>query len=208
MDKKNPFIESQMDEGLEEALILALQLSVNGDSDINLIIGLFTARDAQQIIRVPLSITGAADSWVWFEDPKGVYSVRSGVGLSSGLLICNCAYCLLGWLVIFNCFASNRSSLCSGIAFIIVLLFCILLYNQRACLHSKHEQITASRIDLGSLFSSVDQITSMQACYKSQITSLLDLSVVHGLMPEPLDWITCMQGVLTSLQVHGSLMES
>lgn len=38
----------------------------------------FNERDANKILQIPLSFEERDDSWMWLEDEKGVYSVKSG----------------------------------------------------------------------------------------------------------------------------------
>lgn len=63
---------------LQHEHVCSLRLSETGSWDLDLLKDLFTVRDQQQILSIPLSLRICEDKWIWANDAKGCYTVKSG----------------------------------------------------------------------------------------------------------------------------------
>lgn len=70
-----PYVESKPLQGMKDLTVADLKEGANWD--FNLLNGLFTERDRNLILRIPLSLRSAADKWVWTHERKGEYTVKS-----------------------------------------------------------------------------------------------------------------------------------
>ncbi|XP_073153866.1 uncharacterized protein [Henckelia pumila] len=74
----NPYIESEGPSELRMATVSSLRLYENGGWNIPLIRNLFNVRDQLLILSIPLSRHARVDRWIWGDDKRGCYTVKSG----------------------------------------------------------------------------------------------------------------------------------
>ncbi|XP_073121019.1 uncharacterized protein [Henckelia pumila] len=77
-DKINPFISSGGHPDLINLTVGSLRVAENGAWDLDIVRDLFSERDQQLIISLPLSHHERDDKWMWEEEKLGEYSVKSG----------------------------------------------------------------------------------------------------------------------------------
>ncbi|XP_031091035.1 uncharacterized protein LOC115996030 [Ipomoea triloba] len=82
-DDPSPMIYSVMPEQLNGLLVSGLVDTVSGECDVAILNDIFTQEDVSRILRVPLS-PSYEDSWYWFGDPIGTYSVKNGYKTITG----------------------------------------------------------------------------------------------------------------------------
>lgn len=70
-------ISTQVYPGLEETKVCNLMTSDRREWDIDIRRDLFNNEDIQHILKIPLSITRGEDTWLWLDDTKGTYTVKS-----------------------------------------------------------------------------------------------------------------------------------
>ncbi|KAL8107899.1 hypothetical protein AgCh_024343 [Apium graveolens] len=76
-DRENGYITSEMPSELEDATVLSLMVTNERKWDEEILTDLFNDRDVQFIKNIPLSDIDRRDSWMWFFDGKGEFSVKS-----------------------------------------------------------------------------------------------------------------------------------
>lgn len=67
--------------GLQEATVSSLFKPGTKEWDQQLLNDIFNEEDARHIVQIPLSMDREQDSWLWIEDEKGKYTVKSGYRL-------------------------------------------------------------------------------------------------------------------------------
>lgn len=82
-DLDNPRISSTIMPGLEHANVSSLLKTDDREWDQDIIRDIFNENDANRILRIPLSYMESDDSWIWLEDDKGKYTVKSAYRLLS-----------------------------------------------------------------------------------------------------------------------------
>lgn len=74
-------------QGLEEAKVSNLFRTGLNEWDYDLLRDIFNQEDVERIIKIPVAhTTQGVDKWIWLEDVKGQYTVKSGYRLLSSLL--------------------------------------------------------------------------------------------------------------------------
>lgn len=76
-DLNNPFIETNCSPVLAQAIVNSLRITPDDSWDIDLIKDLFSERDQNLILSIPLSGRTCDDVWMWVDDNKGLYTVKS-----------------------------------------------------------------------------------------------------------------------------------
>ena len=71
-------METQVCTGLEQVKVKSLKNMEGRNWDYDLLDDLFNERDKQLILQIPLSLEDREDGWLWMEEKKGFYSVKSG----------------------------------------------------------------------------------------------------------------------------------
>lgn len=80
-DDLNPFIETRIQPELVLASVYSLRCLENGSWDLYILKDLFSARDRCLIQSIPLSNYENDHKWMWSEEQKGAYTVKSGYQL-------------------------------------------------------------------------------------------------------------------------------
>lgn len=65
-------------QGLEGAKVNSLLRMNSKEWDFNMVRDIFNQDDARKILKIPLSYSDQEDKWMWIEDGKGEYTVKSG----------------------------------------------------------------------------------------------------------------------------------
>lgn len=76
-NRVNGYITSEMPSELEDATVMSLMVTNERKWDEEILTDLFNDRDVQFIKNIPLSDIDRRDSWMWFFDGKGEFSVKS-----------------------------------------------------------------------------------------------------------------------------------
>lgn len=77
----NHFISTDLSPELHQETVSSLRLSETGAWDVNFLKELFTNREQQQILSIPLSLRICDDMLIWVDDSRGFYTVKSGYNL-------------------------------------------------------------------------------------------------------------------------------
>ena len=77
-DDSNPYIESPVCCGLENAYVNSLRRTGISLWDEDILSDLFNERDKSLIMQIPVSNGIKPDGWYWFGDRKGEYNVKNG----------------------------------------------------------------------------------------------------------------------------------
>ncbi|XP_019150943.1 PREDICTED: uncharacterized protein LOC109147742 [Ipomoea nil] len=73
----NPFITTALTEEVALASVASLLNNQGTGWDVNKVTNLFNARDVSMIMNIPVSLRKPSDSWYWYWDQKGAYTVKS-----------------------------------------------------------------------------------------------------------------------------------
>lgn len=65
-------------QGLEGAKVDSLLRMNSKEWDFDLVRDIFNENDARRILKIPLPYSNQEDKWMWIEDSKGEYTVKSG----------------------------------------------------------------------------------------------------------------------------------
>lgn len=71
-------VSTDMVQGWEDAKVNSLLKVNTNEWDADLVRSIFNHEDARRILSIPLSFSRQEDKWMWVEDGKGVYTVKSG----------------------------------------------------------------------------------------------------------------------------------
>ncbi|XP_031092290.1 uncharacterized protein LOC115996984 [Ipomoea triloba] len=76
-DDPSPMIQTTMPAGLNGSLVSGLIDEGSGMWDHTILTDIFLPNDVNRILKIPIS-PGYEDSWFWYGDPRGCYSVKNG----------------------------------------------------------------------------------------------------------------------------------
>nr|GLL27129.1 uncharacterized protein LOC109170919 [Ipomoea trifida] len=91
----NPYICSPLHESVIEAPVSSLLNHQGTGWDVACVKDIFNERDANLILNIPISLRKPTNSWVWFKEPKGDYSVKSCYRMLVGEVHDNRPWCQL-----------------------------------------------------------------------------------------------------------------
>ncbi|WOG90771.1 hypothetical protein DCAR_0310016 [Daucus carota subsp. sativus] len=74
-NSENGYITTEMPSELEDATVTSLMVTDERKWDEEILTDLFNDRDVQLIKNIPLSAFGRNDSWMWFFDEKGEFTI-------------------------------------------------------------------------------------------------------------------------------------
>lgn len=77
-DEINSYVETDTVQGLENLTVAALKCTNYNEWDIDLITDIFSNRDQEIFLSIPLFTSQAEDVWMWKWDARGSYTVKSG----------------------------------------------------------------------------------------------------------------------------------
>jgi hypothetical protein len=76
LDPHNAYVETTAPTDIVDITVDAFRNEYSKLWDISLLEGVFSSRDVQEILQIPLSLRQVEDDWYWFFDSKGVYTVK------------------------------------------------------------------------------------------------------------------------------------
>ncbi|KAK1355657.1 hypothetical protein POM88_048913 [Heracleum sosnowskyi] len=80
-------VQTSVVQGLEDAKVSNLFKTGLNEWDYDLLRDIFNQEDVERIVKIPVAHTNqGADKWIWLEDVKGLYTVKSGYRLLSNSL--------------------------------------------------------------------------------------------------------------------------
>lgn len=71
-------IQTAKVQGLEEAKVRSLMSMDQNEWDREILRDIFVQEDIEKILKIPVPLTNQDDKWIWLEDSKGQYMVKSG----------------------------------------------------------------------------------------------------------------------------------
>ncbi|XP_074352648.1 putative mitochondrial protein AtMg00310 [Apium graveolens] len=77
-DDEGPLLLAPAHSELQNIMVSSLLCPENNRWDMDVLQDIFAERDIQRILRIPRGSGSNDDSWMWIDDEKGLYTVKTG----------------------------------------------------------------------------------------------------------------------------------
>lgn len=77
-DDEGPLLSTPAHSELQNITVSSLLCPENNRWDMDVLQDIFAERDIQRILRIPRGSGSNDDNWMWIDDEKGLYTVKTG----------------------------------------------------------------------------------------------------------------------------------